>query len=152
MRLVEGGGSGGGTWTRSRRCAFRAAMKASTKRCPSASIARTRRCCTRCKAVGTQEVLVAGTAAAALLAAVAVGTKEEARACATCGGYGGVRCIVCDGTGRETRIEGGKDEGKNTKADFFGVQPKPADECRACAGLGLVRCKACGGTGYDRKL
>ena len=127
-------------------------METCAKRCTCTPAARRRRRMATCTAVGTQEAIVAGTAAVALLAAVAVGTKREARACASCGGYGGVRCVVCDGTGVEAARQAKAKDEKKPKADFFGVQPAPAGRCRACGGVGIVRCKTCGGAGYDRKL
>ena len=79
-----------------------------------------------------QSALITASAALTVILSLYYGTRREPALCDLCAGNGGIRCLICGGSGK---LVGG-----------VGVNKK--NECRACIGTGLVPCSKCRGKGF----
>ena len=95
-----------------------------------------------------QELLVGGAVAAAGVAAVYNSMQGEPEICSLCAGTGGVKCFVCEGSGKLAA-----DREALPAASAAARQRDPVArrrcECVACKGAGLIFCKQCTGSGYS---
>lgn len=101
---------------------------------------------------GLQDVIVAGSVAGAVGAALFSGLRKEPTPCDLCKGTGGCTCFGCNGAGKMDAKASRDDMYKeNVKRDMFGRTLNPR-LCRVCKGTGIVLCSQCGGNGYVSKL
>ena len=79
-----------------------------------------------------------------IASALVVGLRGDPVPCPTCQGNGGIRCIICEGSGRVARRADDTMSARpppRQKRDVLGLAARDPLECRACKGIGLILCK-----------
>ena len=76
--------------------------------------------------------------------------QGDAEMCSLCAGTGGVRCIICDGSGKMNMTREALAQASKTRDPLGGSRSKR--ECVACKGACMIFCKNCSGSGYSQRL
>ena len=76
--------------------------------------------------------------------------QGDAEMCSLCAGTGGVRCIICEGSGKMSMTREALAEASKTRDPLGGSRSKR--ECVACKGACMIFCKNCSGSGYSQRL